>query len=103
MKCRDCGFKETIEGVNTVKCLLTNEERMPLSECNCDRIRGQRENETRLRAERENMITKLTSLKEKVTKPFPDIMYVYNGLHQIRAEVDSAKLEELIQYLEAYL
>lgn len=32
-----------------------------------------------------------------------DVEYVYKVLHQIRKEVESAKLEALIQYFEAYL
>ena len=103
MKCRDCAFKETIEGVNEIRCTLTGEERYQGLECNCERVRVRRENEARLLTEKENAVAALNKLKERVVKPFPDLMYIYNGLHQIRAEINSTKLEELIQYLEGYL
>jgi hypothetical protein len=45
----------------------------------------------------------LSALKEAIDKPRPDVEYVYSVLHQIREEVESNKLEELIRYLEAYL
>lgn len=108
MKCKECSYGNIIEGVGpehdgNVACSLTKEEHAPFFECNCERIRTRRDNEARLLNERRLAEEALTTLKESIAKPRPDIEYVYSILHQIREEVESVKLEELIKYLEAFL
>lgn len=108
MKCEDCNYKEVIEGVGpehdgNIKCRLTGEEHAPFFECNCEQVIVRRENEARLLAEKAAAAKALTALKDKIAGPRPDFEYMYKMLHEIREEVESAKLEELIQYMEAFL
>ena len=107
MKCKDCNYKELIETSDTehagdIICKLTKEEHAPFFECNCEHSRIRRDKEARLIKARAQMEETLLALKESVATSRPDIEYVYNTLREIREETNSTKLEELIQYLEAF-
>jgi hypothetical protein len=108
MKCEACNYGELIEGVGpehdgNIKCKLTNEEHAPFFDCNCEHTRIRRDKEARLLNDKKAAEEALAALKATIIKPHPDIEYVYSVLHQIREEVESNKLEELIRYLEAFL
>ena len=104
MKCRACNYRtDGAEHPNSIICKLTNEEHSLGFDCNCESIRVRRDSEARLLAEKETVAKTLAALKDKLAGPQLDLPYVYRTLHEIREEVDSAKLEELIQYLEGYL
>lgn len=107
MKCEDCNYKETADigpdGNFRYKCKLTGEEHFPFFECDIERVRVRRDKEARLLTDREAAEKAIELLRDRVTKPRPDIELVYQKLHEIREEVDSITLDELIRYLEAYL
>lgn len=108
MKCKECSYGNTVEGVGpehdgNIVCTLTKEEHAPFFDCNCERVRVRRDNEARLLAEKDAAIIALNELKDRLSHLSPDIEYVYSVLHQIREEVESDKLEDLISYLEAFL
>lgn len=108
MQCKECNYGTTIEGVGpehdgNVVCSLTKEEHAPFFNCNCEHTRIRRDKEARLLNDKKAVEDALSALKNAINKPRPDIEYMYSVLHQIRNEVSSEKLEELIKYLEAYL
>jgi hypothetical protein len=103
MKCEVCNYKEVIDGIDLIKCVLTKEEHEQSFDCNCDYIRVRRDNETRLLNEQAAAVEVMAKLKDRLSVPRPNLEYVYRALHEIREEVDSNKLEELIQYLEGFL
>jgi hypothetical protein len=103
MKCGECNFKEVIGDTGVLKCLLTEEEHEVDSECSCERIRTRRENEARLLAEKEDAAVALAKLRDRIAKPIPDVEHIYDMLKEIKEEVDSVKLEELIQYIEEFI
>jgi hypothetical protein len=107
MKCEECGYKETAgigaDGNLRYKCKLTEEEHFPFFECDIERVRVRRDKEARLRTDQEAAEKAIELLRDRVTKPRPDIELIYQKLHKIREEVDSITLDELIRYLEAFL
>ncbi len=106
MKCEECRYKEPIEESDSLLCIITNEEHDPADNCNCDldRLkRERREAEARLRVDRAKAESDLAKLRDSFSKARPDTEYIYKVLYEIRSEVESAKLEELIQYLEAFV
>lgn len=108
MKCEECNYKEVIENTDlehdgNIKCKITKEEHAPFFICNCEHARLLRDKEARLQIDKKRAEADLSALLDSVSKPRPDIEYVYRTLHEIREEAESDKLEELIQYLEAFL
>ena len=108
MKCSECTYKNIIEGVGpehdgNIVCRFTGEEHIVDFDCNYEPVYTRRENEARLLAEREKAAKALTALNDKLAGPRLDLEYVYRTLHEIREEVESTRLEELIQYIEGYL
>ena len=95
MKCKECKYKEPIEETDNLLCTLTQEEHEPTDECNCgvDRL-----TQKGLDAKEE-----LIKLLSTISKPLPDIKYVYDTLLEINANGAYNKLTELIKYLEQFV
>lgn len=108
MKCKDCGYKDSVSVTDPagIKCIITNELQDLEDECTCDFSRQLYDKRTNMTAKGNDAVGTLELLKNYIEQGYKrvDVKYVHNALLDVVKEgIVSDKLNEVLVYLEEFI